>query len=58
MRMGVEPGRRLFRTLRSPIPRLLPAKIYANEGLCQILFFKGNEPCEINPAGAIAKASN
>lgn len=23
----------------------LPAKIYANEGVCQFLFFKGNEPC-------------
>ena len=28
----------------------LPAKIYANEGLCQILFFQGNEPCEISYA--------
>jgi dCTP deaminase len=26
----------------------LPAKIYANEGACQFLFFKGNEPCEIS----------
>ena len=26
----------------------LPAKIYANEGLCQILFFQGDEPCEIS----------
>ena len=24
----------------------LPAKIYANEGACQFLFLKGNEPCE------------
>jgi dCTP deaminase len=24
----------------------LPARIYANEGLCQILFFQGDEPCE------------
>jgi len=24
----------------------LPAKIYANEGLCQIIFFQGDEPCE------------
>lgn len=24
----------------------LPAKVYANEGACQFLFFKGNEPCE------------
>ena len=26
----------------------LPARIYANEGLCQILFFLGNEPCEVS----------
>ncbi len=24
----------------------LPAKIYANEGICQFLFFKGDRPCE------------
>jgi dCTP deaminase len=24
----------------------LPAKIYANEGIAQVLFFEGNEPCE------------
>lgn len=28
----------------------LPAKIYTNEGACQFLFFKGNEPCEISYA--------
>ena len=27
-----------------------PAKVYANEGLCQILFFQGNEPCEVSYA--------
>ncbi len=26
----------------------LPARIYANEGLCQILFFQSDEPCEIS----------
>src|SRR5260221_2113931 len=26
----------------------LPAKIYANEGLAQVLFFEANEPCEIS----------
>lgn len=26
----------------------LPAKVYANEGLCQILFFESDEPCEIS----------
>ncbi len=24
----------------------LPAKIYANEGICQFLFFQGDRPCE------------
>ena len=26
----------------------LPAKIYANEGIAQVLFFEGDEPCEIS----------
>ena len=26
----------------------LPANIYANEGACQFLFLKGNEPCEVS----------
>jgi dCTP deaminase len=25
----------------------LPAKIYANEGIAQVLFFQGDEPCEV-----------
>lgn len=28
----------------------LPAKIYANEGICQLLFLKGSEPCEVSYA--------
>jgi len=28
----------------------LPAKIYANEGLCQVVFFDSDEPCEISYA--------
>jgi dCTP deaminase len=28
----------------------LPAKIYANEGACQFLFFRANEPCETSYA--------
>lgn len=28
----------------------LPAKIYAGEGLAQVLFFLGNEPCEVSYA--------
>ena len=26
----------------------LPAKIYANEGVCQFLFIKGDSPCEVS----------
>lgn len=26
----------------------LPAKIYANEGICQVLFFQSDEPCEVS----------
>src|SRR3990172_3911662 len=26
----------------------LPARIYANEGLCQVLFFESDEPCEVS----------
>ena len=26
----------------------LPAKIYANEGACQFLFFKADQPCEVS----------
>jgi dCTP deaminase len=28
----------------------LPAKIYANEGIAQVLFFKGDQPCETSYA--------
>jgi dCTP deaminase len=28
----------------------LPAKIYANEGLCQVLFFESDEECEVSYA--------
>ena len=28
----------------------LPAKIYANEGLAQVLFFQSDEPCEVSYA--------
>lgn len=28
----------------------LPAKIYANEGVCQFLFLKGDRPCEVSYA--------
>lgn len=28
----------------------LPARVYANEGICQFLFLKGDSPCEISYA--------
>lgn len=28
----------------------LPARIYANEGVCQFLFFRGESPCEVSYA--------
>jgi dCTP deaminase len=41
-----EPEWEGFVTLEISNTTPLPAKIYANEGLCQILFFQGDEPCE------------
>ncbi len=32
----------------NPFSTPLPAKIYSNEGLCQILFFQGDEACEVS----------
>jgi dCTP deaminase len=33
----------------------LPARIYAGEGICQFLFLKGNEPCEVSYADRAGK---
>jgi dCTP deaminase len=41
-----EPEWEGFVTLEISNTTPLPAKIDANEGLCQILFFQGDEPCE------------
>lgn len=46
----LEPGWEGFVTLEFSNTTPLPAKIYANEGACQFLFFKGNEPCEVSYA--------
>ena len=43
----LEPGWEGHVTLEFSNTTPLPAKIYANEGICQFLFFKGNEPCEV-----------
>lgn len=44
----LEPGWEGHVTLEFSNTTPLPAKIYANEGACQFLFFKGNEPCEVS----------
>lgn len=36
----------------------LPAKVYANEGICQFLFLKGDSPCEISYADRRGKYMN
>lgn len=41
-----EPEWEGFVTLEISNTTPLPAKIYANEGLCQIIFFESDEPCE------------
>lgn len=33
----------------------LPAKIYAHEGACQFLFFKGSDPCEVSYKDRLGK---
>jgi dCTP deaminase len=45
-----EPGWEGYVTLEISNTTPLPAKVYANEGLCQVLFFEGDEPCEITYA--------
>lgn len=36
----------------------LPAKIYSNEGIAQVLFFEGDEPCEVSYADKKGKYQN
>lgn len=42
----LEPGWEGHVTLEFSNTTPLPAKIYADEGVCQFLFFEGNETCE------------
>ena len=46
----LEPGWEGYVTLEISNTTPLPAKIYANEGLCQVLFFESDEPCETSYA--------
>ncbi len=50
-----EPEWEGFVTLEISNTTPLPAKIYANEGLCQILFFQSDEPCETSYADRAGK---
>jgi dCTP deaminase len=43
----LEPGWEGHVTLEFSNTTPLPTKLYANEGICQFLFFKGNDPCEV-----------
>jgi dCTP deaminase len=45
-----EPEWEGFVTLEISNTTPLPAKVYANEGLCQILFFQSDEACEVSYA--------
>jgi dCTP deaminase len=50
-----EPEWEGFVTLEISNTTPLPAKVYANEGLCQILFFRGDEPCQTSYADRAGK---
>ena len=51
----LEPGWEGHVTLEFSNTTPLPAKIYANEGACQFLFLRGNEPCEVSYADRAGK---
>ncbi len=46
----LEPGWEGHVTLEISNTTPLPAKVYANEGVAQFLFFKGSTPCEVSYA--------
>ena len=50
-----EPGWEGFVTLEVSNTSPIPAKIYANEGIAQVLFFEGDEPCDVNYASKRGK---
>jgi dCTP deaminase len=45
-----EPEWEGFVTLEISNTTPLPARIYANEGIAQVLFFQGDEPCDVSYA--------
>ena len=46
----LEPGWEGYITIEISNTTPLPARIYANEGIAQVLFFEGDEPCEVSYA--------
>lgn len=53
-----EPGWEGYVTLEISNTTPLPAKIYSNEGLCQVLFFESDEPCEVSYRNKQGKYQN
>lgn len=51
----LEPGWEGQVTLEISNTTQLPAKVYANEGIAQFLFFKGDSPCEVSYADRAGK---
>ncbi|SDW98944.1 dCTP deaminase [Marininema mesophilum] len=53
-----EPGWEGHVTLEISNTTPLPAKIYANEGLCQVVFFESDEVCEVSYRNKQGKYQN
>ncbi len=51
----LEPGWEGHVTLEISNTTPLPAKVYANEGICQFLFYRGDTPCEVTYADRAGK---
>jgi dCTP deaminase len=51
----LEPGWEGFITLELSNTTPLPVKVYANEGIAQILFLEGDDPCLVSYADRFGK---
>jgi len=54
----LEPGWTGWLTIEISNTTPLPAKVYANEGIAQVLFFKGSAPCSVTYASKGGKYQN